>query len=724
MTINQGLIMVRSLYTFWNQLLRKIRNILQSAFQLPFQLWVASLVAIGLALFWQPSQALAWKPTTHVYLGQQALNDALDDGKVTIPRVDYEKGEITGTIGTYAVDPTILAALRSNAAQYRAGILGPDAYPDILTGQQVIHPSDQETGISGGSNTWLQYLWDRANTANTPAIRAFTVGYLTHAAGDMYGHTFVNNFSGGSFAITPPKGPANAIKHIVVEGYTDKRLDSRALDANFFNASIDGVSDFIYSNMIDARPGTALDGQLLRNGGGGTEFSVPRIYSTMRAKLQREIDGYYATKADYDRRIDNCRLTDFTCSKTILLAQKAAYMTANAIPTTYKEAWRDDIDSGLRAWPGVSHEVAKALFFNPARSADTQRAEDVLQRYVTDHLLSMSGAPDFVGLTAGAISDIVAAITPDFLLQPIRQLKEDLLNTMLKAAIGMTKQELKQYLTSPDKYFDQVLGSGAGENTNLKAFNSKYLKISDPGYSNPSESFNPQVMAAAYNTMTMSKLIMLGQGEINRLMSDLGSPARLQTANVMLGFIRTLDGDNQWPNGMVLARDCNAYRQVFMKQPGETGCTVANNPTPTPQPAALQWVAASGGQVPGGAVLGGQEPGRSLYICRAGYQNGVHPGKVVASNCNISYGGREIEIRNYEVLTNPGQRSLRWVTASGGQVPGGAVLGGQEPGRSLYICRAGYQNGVHPGKVVASNCNIGYGGKEIEIRSYEVLTAP
>jgi hypothetical protein len=34
--------------------------------------------------------ALAWKPTTHVYLGQQALKEALDDGKVSIYRVDYK----------------------------------------------------------------------------------------------------------------------------------------------------------------------------------------------------------------------------------------------------------------------------------------------------------------------------------------------------------------------------------------------------------------------------------------------------------------------------------------------------------------------------------------------------------------------------------------------------------------------------------------------------------
>lgn len=301
----------------------------------------------------------------------------------------------------------------------------------------------------------------------------------------------------------------------------------------------------------------------------------------MRANLERDINQYYAKKKEYDDRAAACRPLDFSCSRVAIIAAKAAYMARNAAQITYKEAWRDDIDAGLRAWPAVSHEVAKALFFNPGRSADIQRAEDVMQKYATDHLLSMAGAPDFVGLTASTIASIVEAITPNFLLQPIRQLKQDLLNTLLKSAIGMSKDELKAYLSSPDKYFDQVMGAGAGEPTNLRAFNANYLKIADSGFANPGEYFNPESVPAAYNTIVISKLIMLGQGEVNRLLADLQSGARLQQPNVMLGFINTLDGDNQWvtpPDRMVFAQDCKAYRKIFMKQPGERGGCVLSGP--------------------------------------------------------------------------------------------------------------------------------------------------
>jgi hypothetical protein len=544
--------------------------------------------------------AFAWKPTTHVYLGEQARKDAVDDGKVTINRVEYANGKVTTQkIGDYPVDSNILAALKAYPAQYRAGILGPDAYPDILTGQQVIHPPPQDTGVVGGSNAWLKYLWDLTTTPsyNTQPIKAFVTGYLTHAAGDMYGHTFINNFSGGRFAIEPPKGPENAIKHILVEGYVDKRLNKPELDSNFFNASIAGVENFIYRNMIDAKPGSYLDTQLLKSGIKATKLSVPRIYSTLRANLQRDIDAYYAKKADYDRRYDEkiraakaCKPLDFRCSAIALraqaaaiLAEKGAYVTANGLIVTYKEYWRADIDDGLKAWPQTSDKVAKALFFNPERKTKVDEAERILKDYVNQHLISMSGGPDVVGqfaALASKISGIVSQIVPAFIKEPIQQLKNDILNALLKSAIGMTKDQLKEYMESPQRYFDQVFTRGSGERVTLQTFNKTYLQINDTGYSSPNESFDYRKFRAAYNTATMSKLILLSKDGVNKLLADLGTSARLGEQNIMLGFIPSLDGSNQWSGKgepptsqkMALALSCSAYKQVFMQQAGEVPC--------------------------------------------------------------------------------------------------------------------------------------------------------
>jgi hypothetical protein len=514
-----------------------VRATVQKLFERKFaQFAIAAIVFLCLVVC-KPQPALAWKPTTHVYLAERALEDALDNGKVTINRVNSATGEIVGNIGEYPVAPKILDAIRAFPDQYRAGVLGPDAYPDILTGQQVIHPPTNPEG----STRWLQYLWSQSD--ESPAIKAFVVGYLTHAAGDMYGHTFVNHFTSGAFTFTPP---SNATKHILLEGYFDQHSPSPT-----FSASIAGVDNFIYRHMVDARPDTYLDRELLVQGGEGTSFSVPRIYSTLRAELEEDIPRLF-------KSADRCRWFDPTCSALLLRAE-----------ARYKEAWRDDIDRGLRAWPSVSDRVAKALFFNPEKRAKVDEAEAILNDYVNQHLISMSGAPDVVGDLAAIsdkILDIISQITPDFLLEPIRQLKNNIYDAIVVKATGMTRQQLKDYLSSPDTYFDQVMTQGSGELIDKRTFDSKYLRLD-----NPSAKYDYRKVAAAYNTVAISKLLLLSKDGVNQLLSDLGDNARLNQQNIMLGFLRTLDGDNE-QRGMILAQNCATYRQIFMEQAGERLC--------------------------------------------------------------------------------------------------------------------------------------------------------
>jgi len=181
----------------------------------------------------------------------------------------------------------------------------------------------------------------------------------------------------------------------------------------------------------------------------------------------------------------------------------------------------------------------------------------------------MSGAPDFIGISVAIMGEIIDAITPDFMLQPIEELKEELLNTLLEEAIGMDKDELKRYLTNPEHHFDSIMGQGSGFKTDLASFNRDFLKLSDSGYSNPTESFDYRSFPAAYNTVTINKLMFLNKAQINQVLSDIGSEQQLLFENVMLGFIQSLDSDNQWQTGMSFAGDCPTYMQVFMKQAGE-----------------------------------------------------------------------------------------------------------------------------------------------------------
>ncbi len=98
--------------------------------------------------------------------------------------------------------------------------------------------------------------------------------------------------------------------------------------------------------------------------------------------------------------------------------------------------------------------------------------------------------------------------------------------------------------------------------------------------------------------------------------------------------------------GKIVARYCNiGFGGVEKRQNNYEILTNVN-------PNRFQWVSASNGFVPAGAVEGGYEnnPPRRLFICRTRFAGGTHPGKLIDFTCNITYDGVEVPIRDYEVL--------------------------------------------------------------------------
>ena len=154
---------------------------------------------------------MAWKPFTHNFIGDQVWPGA-STGKVIVGR------------SAYPLPPGLGAALKAHQASYNAGVVGPDGFPDIAYGQSVIHPN--HTG------KWLSFLMRKARAAQNGTtyddrekaqILAFTYGYLTHAAGDMWGHTLINDFAKGLFPsvgeLTQREKARIALRHVVAEGY-------------------------------------------------------------------------------------------------------------------------------------------------------------------------------------------------------------------------------------------------------------------------------------------------------------------------------------------------------------------------------------------------------------------------------------------------------------------------------------------------------------------------
>ena len=533
------------------------------------------LVCATILLFFHNS--FAWKPKMHVYLAQLALNDVLDDGKVTIYKnsMSYDGKIVKEKVGDYSVDVDICDALRNYPNEFRAGAIGPDAFPDIITGQTLIHPYPY-------TNNFLNYLWSESKYSRG-SDRSFVAGFFAHAAADMYGHSFINYYAGGPFKLGD-----NALKHIIVETYIDKSLPqieispNRPLSTNDISLNSNAYN-FIYEKMVKADPNTNLRNLLANQP--ESKYSIPLIFSDIKETLNSKIRQYYITKNDYDIKYrekmhdaENCEFLDFTCSKTILLAEAAAillekdaYVTANALQVTYMEYWVKDIESGLRAWSEVSYNLTMALWNN-----DIDQFKNVAKSYFNNHVLSMLGAPDALGSSISFVESILYPFKEQF-----KKIKESFYDFILVNAIGLNSEQLKEFVLNPADKFSTI-------NIDINKFNKNELKTSR-NY----EMFNYENVPAAFNSLTMIKLSFLNRVEINRLLKDLGENVNALTEeNVLLsGYLTTLDGDNQWlldnkdPNNkrelpkekrMVFARNGITYKKLFRQFTGDTSFNPVN----------------------------------------------------------------------------------------------------------------------------------------------------
>lgn len=135
----------------------------------------------------------------------------------------------------------------------------------------------------------------------------------------------------------------------------------------------------------------------------------------------------------------------------------------------------------------------------------------------------------------------------------------------------------------------------------------------------------------------------------------------------------------------------------------------------------------SANQLTGKAVVGGHEgwDGSPLWVIRAWHQGELIPGKLSVRHCSasITHDGKEIGVQNIEVLCAKPE-NLRWVPATNGNVPPGAITAGRTvDGESLYVGRAKYQLSITPGKIQPSKncCYISFAGTEVSHKMYDVL---
>lgn len=143
---------------------------------------------------------------THLWIADQVYAD-LADCKLNIRDQLFDVAKET------------CDAIRANRGAFLSGSIGPDAFPDLVVGQSVVHP-----GVEGGwqAEDWLQRLLENARAEDEIA---FSWGYAMHFAGDMFAHTYVNNYAGDVFELFAGGTPNVELRHFRLEKYVEQHLD-------------------------------------------------------------------------------------------------------------------------------------------------------------------------------------------------------------------------------------------------------------------------------------------------------------------------------------------------------------------------------------------------------------------------------------------------------------------------------------------------------------------
>lgn len=469
----------------------------------------------------------AWKPLTHIYTGNLVIEEIIQ-----------ESGEYYIEINTdetrrYPVDRDVAEAILKWPAYYRGGTIGPDGFPDILFGQSKIHPDDFGNGYS---DVWLRYIYDSArryyednsNDKGEQAL-AFTYGFLAHAAGDLWGHTFVNEFAGGVFPeITNTDLLYIAKNHIISEGYVDKHTP-------LTDVSIEAPIPFIKKYFIQIFKARESNGEPANEMAKLAQDTFPDYFYKLRWQLEEELNS-----------IDECNGEEWArAGVEAALGSPIALSncTWKEAKAKYIRAWIEDIDKGLDKWPELSLKISIDL-----ASSNSGGAIDCLKEFGLDHVPSMIGLPDIFGDIIGAYSDIADWGEELVDALGIPNLIQEFEYWIIEQVFGINVDDWKNYYSNPSNYIDTEVPNPRDSRLTHELLDD-LMDLPGDGMENEDLRYNPQKFSALMNTVVTAKLSLLDATTLNKMLRDNYVDALYEEEiypNFMLGFMHTLDGNHQW----------------------------------------------------------------------------------------------------------------------------------------------------------------------------------
>lgn len=445
--------------------------------------------------------AAAWKINTHLFAANVALADAINDGKVTIP-----------PFGEFAVPPDVVQALRAAPAAYRAGVLAPDLFPDMYVGGWVIHSdlSDEKDGWM--ADNWLRHVWTHArgwpNDADRNRVLAFGYGFLTHGAGDIFAHTWVNQKANGAWVSFQNKDRETAIKHIVLEGFVGEHTPATDLSLDVWPRF---VSNTLIKDAVARRhhKPIAVHYQRWLAIADGLPKAIARAKSHMNENINN--DAPYWMK---------CAAHPVWCGRK-----------------EHAETWLLDINRGFRALVDSSESLGEMLM-----DGSSLDGVGTMTGWATEWVPKMFGA-HALGEGAAALSQFMqwaGDVVP--------------ISDSIKAAVERFVHDsmpriwqIYQAAQKPSTYMEPVLFP-SGTKDKLR----REMGV-QPGRS----TFDWRAFEPIYNTIVLSKLVLLDAAGLNELTRRAGVTAQVfpdaSSTNVMLGVFRSMTQSYQWVGDSVKA---------------------------------------------------------------------------------------------------------------------------------------------------------------------------
>ena len=428
----------------------------------------------------------AWKTKTHGYSANLLLSEA-SDGYVTVDGINYK------------IPDEFKEALTKYPSAFRAGVLGPDFYPDMLTGQSYIHPYDTKSGTGVGD--WLMLLVDQVNSLPRDSdVRrealAFTLGMAIHYAGDQFGHDFINAFAGGAYpAYADAMADENKlwyiIRHMAEESYMDSQIGDR-----LGNTGVAAPEKFILNTWI--YNGTANAGA---------------------AEIYKKYGGMmYQYKYLVELR-----------SKLYAFAEKNRPTIWPPVPQVvgYVDAWIKDLDTATYQLVVTFDDIAHDFLTGVKGKSDVEIVTSRLQTWLDKYGKYASPMPDWLTKISDALSKAKDTVLKEMGLGSIMDAWNAFKNNLIKEAVlwglaqaGFDYEEYADYLSNPEK----ALKAKGGSEADWLEFKS-YMDA----FAADSESLD-----AFYNTLLMGKLILMGPDNLDTFFANHHAASAFSNGNAHL----------------------------------------------------------------------------------------------------------------------------------------------------------------------------------------------